>query len=161
METNATFEPANTESAIVLTGEAQGYLRKAGSWASFLGILGFIFCALLLLGAVFIGTLFTALANISPIYGQLPTAAAVGASVIIVLVDVLYFFFSLYLYQFGSSTKKGVTFTDSSEVTRGLAKLKSFFKLWGIVTIAVLCIYALEIVFVVIAGLKLASDQHS
>jgi hypothetical protein len=151
-ETNDQIVPEAPD-GIVLTPEAQIYLREAGKWANFLGIIGFIVCALFLILALFIGALFSVMAKLSPIYSQLPAAMGTVLSVIFILIDILYFFFALYLYQFGSRIKNGLMYMDANQVADALGKLKSFFKLAGIVTIVVLCIYALEIIGVVLVGI--------
>jgi hypothetical protein len=158
METNETIQPHENEPVFNLNNEAQTYLKEAGKWANFLSIVGFVMCGLLVIAALFVGTIFSALSNISPVYGQVPAAAAICVSVFIILVDLLYFFFALYLNQFAGKIKRGIAFTDVSQVTQGLGKLKSFFKLWGIVTIVVLCIYALEIIFFFVA--VVAASHH-
>ena len=159
METNETLEPQRTEPVLNLNDEAKSYLKEAGKWANFLSIVGFIICGLLFITAFFVGTIFSMLSSISSIYSQVPAAAGIFLSVIIILVDLLYFFFALYLNQFAAKVKRGIVFTDGSQLTQGLGKLKSFFKLWGIVTIVVLCFYALEMVFVVLA--IVTATRHS
>lgn len=154
METTETdVQPAQVpEPGLLLTNEAQYYLREVGKWANFLGIVGFIMCALFLLIGLFIGVIFSMLASISPMYSQIPSGVGTFISIIFILLDVLYFFFPLYLYQFAGKIKKGLFMGDADQVAQALSKLKSFFKLAAIVTIVMLCIYALEIIIVVIAG---------
>ena len=161
METNQTFEPMDPRAAIVLNQEAQTYLGHAGKWANFLSILGFIFCAFILIGALSLGAVFNKLQEMLPSPQTIMLAGLGGAmTVIFILIDILYFFFALYLYQFGSNVKKGLAFSDSIHVTTGLGKLKSFFKLWGIVTIIVLVIYIIIFAFAIIAGMNAASMMH-
>lgn len=153
MEVTENFEQPEAESGAILTFEAQGYLRESGKWAYFLGITGFVFCGLFLILSLFVGTIISVLASISPLYAGIPAGAGIGLSVIFILVDVLYFFFALYIYQFATKIKKGLLFADTESVTEALGKLKSFFKLWAIVTIVVLCLYALEIAGAIIIGI--------
>jgi hypothetical protein len=152
-ETELTTPAAQPQ--LVLGPEAQSYLREAGKWANFLAILGFIICAIILAVSFSIGGNIAKMATTVP--G--PMAAFVAGmggiiSVVYILMDVIYFLLSLYLYQFANQIKKGIMFTDNVQVTSALGKLKSFFKLWGIVTIVALCLYALAIivVIVVVAG---------
>jgi len=156
METTENYEMPGSRPGAVLTFEAQAYLREAGKWAGFLGIIGFIFCALFLIMALFVGTLFSILGKISPLYAGLPAIIGPIVTVVFILLDVLYFFFALYLYQFAGKMRTGLTFGDSDQVTDAFGKLKSFFKLWGIVTIVVLCLYALEIAGAIIAGIAMS-----
>ncbi|MCR8559797.1 DUF5362 domain-containing protein [Mucilaginibacter sp. BJC16-A38] len=81
-------------------------------------------------------------------------------TVFYLLIGLVYFFFSLYLYQFGSQVKKGIMFFDNNHVTGAFGKLKSFFKLWGILTIIILCLYALIIIGAIIFGAAAASMMN-
>src|ERR1700722_12282005 len=158
MDTNEPLAPLAGEPSLTLNNEAKAYLREAGKWASFLGILGFISCGILLIFSFFAGTIFTRASLVSP--NQFSTAmAGLGGFITFfyLLIDLFYFFFSLYLYQFGDRIKKGIMFTDNLHVTNAFGKLKSFFKLWGITTIVVLCLYILCIVGFIIFAIAVAS----
>jgi hypothetical protein len=91
-----------------------------------------------------------------------PYPAGMGGimSFIYILLAVFYFFFSFYLYQFGSRIKKGIFYNDGLAVSNALGKLKSFFKLWGITTIVILVFYALVIVIIVVVGVGAAALLH-
>lgn len=159
-ETEVNQVPA-PEPALILNFEAQSYLREAGKWANFLGILGFVACALILIASFTLGGIMAKMAEVSPGASSVMFAGMGGfVTVIYILIDVIYFFFSLYLYQFGSRIKKGIIYTDNMQVTNALAKLKSFFKLWGILTIIAMCLYALIIVIVIIVGVGASSMLH-
>jgi hypothetical protein len=67
-----------------------------------------------------------------------------------ILIAIFYFFVSLYTYQFGTKVKDGVTFGSSATVTDGLNKLKSVFKLVGIVTIVMMILYVFILIGVII-----------
>src|SRR5258708_775662 len=109
--------PVPQPQGVVLPPEALAYLRETGKWASFLSVMGFIFCGLFLLIAIFIGTVFTYLAKVSPGYNNVPQSAFSMMSVLYIGMDVLYFFFPFYLYRFADRVKKGVVFNDSFNVT--------------------------------------------
>lgn len=162
METTDNFEMADAAPRIALNYEAQNYLRESGKWAAFLGIIGFIFTGFIVLGALSIGAIMTTMSKLAPENPGFGMVAGMGGffSVIYLLAALLYFFFSLYLYQFGSRIKKGVMYGDQLHVTAALGKLKSFFKLWGILTIVALCVYALIIVCAIIFGLSASSMMN-
>ena len=154
METTEITEHSSHETPpeLVLTREAQFYLQESGKWANFLGIVGFILCGLFLIVALCIGALFSMLTKLSPAYSAIPSGIFPVFTVLFLLIDVLYFFFPFYLYQFGQKVKSGLFIMNKEIVAESLGKLKSFFKLAGIVTIVMLCLYALEIVGFVIIG---------
>ncbi len=145
--------PIPQPEGIVLSPEALTYLRETGKWASFLSVIGFVYCGFILVVAIFIGTFFSFMSRIQPAYGNMPQTAFGFVSVIYILLDVLYFFFPFYLYRFADKIKKGVVFSDSFHITQATENLKSFFKLWGIVTIIVLGLVILIFFFAIIVGL--------
>ena len=158
METNETFEPTGAEPGLILNHEAQGYLRESGKWAYFLGILGFIGSGLILLAAFFVNALF----SLSASYQQMPFPAGMRAvmSLAYILIAIFYFFFSYYLFQFGNRIKKGILFSNQTDVSKAMGKLKSFFKLWGITTIVIIALYVLMIIVFLVVGIGAASMMH-
>ena len=151
METTETTQPQYDNSApnsLVLLEDAQYYLQKAGQWARFLGIIGFIGAAFLLIAAFFVGAIFSTLSA----YQATPYPAGMGGIMgfFYVLIAVFYFFFSLYLYQFGNKIKAGIAYSDPIQVSNALSKLKSFFKMLGITTIVIIALYILIIIGVVV-----------
>ncbi|MFD0764121.1 DUF5362 family protein [Mucilaginibacter lutimaris] len=152
MEINETpVQPVPTEPQLILNEQAQYYLHKAGQWAYFLGIMGFVGTAFIAILALFVGTIFTTMATMNP---MMAAAAGAGGAVTVVylLIALVSFFFALYLYQFGDRIKKGITFKNNEEVTLALSKLKSFFKLWGIFAIVYLSFMALFIIIGILGG---------
>ena len=151
MEETFTTEPQTPEQpqGIVLAQDAQFFLLGAGKWARFLGIMGFIGTGFVVLCALFIGTIMSAMSSFSPAG---PMAAVPGGflTFIYILIAIFYFFISLYTYQFGTRVKEGVTFGSATAVTDGLGKLKSVFKMIGITTIVMLVLYFFIIIGVII-----------
>ncbi|MES2268929.1 MAG: DUF5362 family protein [Bacteroidota bacterium] len=145
-------QPLSPEPQIILNEQAQYYLLKAGQWAYFLGIMGFIGTAFIAIMALFVGTIFTTMAAMNPLMAGAAAGAGGAATVMYLLIALVSFFFALYLYQFGDRIKKGVTFKSQEEITQALGKLKSFFKLWGIFTIIYLSFIALFMVIAILGG---------
>ncbi|WP_114938986.1 DUF5362 family protein [Mucilaginibacter endophyticus] len=158
-----TYEaPLTPKNELILTPEAQSYLLTSGKWATFLGILGFIFCGLFLLLALSMGTIMSKVASMQPYNPATAMMAGMGGgiTVVYVLLDLLYFFFALYLYQFATKVKAAINFSDSIHLTAGLKKLKSFFKLWGIVTIVIIALYVLGIICVIAFAASMGAAMH-
>ena len=155
-ETNQPQHDHGAPNSLVLLEEAQYYLQKAGQWARFLGIMGFIGSGLMAILSFFIGSIMGGLAmrqgNIYP--------AGMGGIMgfFYLLIAVLYFFVSLYLYQFGTNAKAGLAFNDPIQVSKSLEKLKSFFKTLGITTIVMMALYVLIIIGVIV-GISIGSSM--
>jgi hypothetical protein len=152
-ETNDPITPAEPV-GLVLTEEAQYFLREAGRWARFLGIMSFIGAGFVFLIAIFFGAFTSLMSSYS--YNRRPFPPVLGGGLGFVLytgVAVICFFIALYLYQFGNSIKQAIEFSDSQDLTIAFGKLKSFFKLKGIIVIIFVSLYALIILGVIIAFL--------
>jgi hypothetical protein len=145
---------------LLITEDAKYFLSKAGQWANFLGIMGFIGTGLIALMALFVGTIFTTLSQVNPMMGAV---AGMGSlfTVIYLLIAVFNFFFALYLYQFGDKIKRAVLYSSSEEATLAFTKLKSFFKLWGITTIVIISFYVLIFLFAIIGGAAALMGTHN
>ena len=133
-----------------LSSEDKNYLHSAARWARFLGIVGFVGTAFMLIATLLImvlglGSVFSALTADSP-YGGIAKGMASFMTIFLLGIVVLYFFMSLYMYNFGTKTKLAVEQDDSTTMTEGLKNLKSLFKLWGIVAAVFIGLYALQIV---------------
>lgn len=144
------FQPDN-HPVITLNADSRYFLYTAGRWASFLAIMGFILSGLIAIIAIFAGSVFATLGRLG---GSAAMPAGVGGliTVIYLMFAVIHFFFALYLYQFATRIKDGITYMNEQQVTSALGKLKTFFKYWGILVIVILSIYILAIIGVIIAA---------
>ena len=134
-----------------ITDEVRGYLAESAKWGKFLAILGYIGVGLMLLAAV--GMM--AMGSASELYpGMGMNMGAFG--LIYVVIAAFYFFPVYYLHQFSLKIKQGLTSEDPQSITAGFQNLKSLFKFMGIFTIVILSIYALILVFAMVAGLATA-----
>ncbi|QEE50732.1 hypothetical protein FUA48_14445 [Flavobacterium alkalisoli] len=153
MENNSAFESFELQ----LTNESKDFLREAGKWANFLGILGFVGLGLIVIvafGVMAMGNAFSsAMGAASPMGGL--GGALVG--VIYLLMALLYFFPVLYLYRFGSRVKKAFANNDSAMLTSSFESLKSHYKFVGILAIIMLSFYALAFIIAIVGGLAAAS----
>jgi len=159
-ETPGQTLPEQPKLELILGEEAKHFLHTAGRWANFLGILGFIGTGFIVIIAFFIGTLFSYLNRLNPVASTLPSGIAGLMTFFYLLIAVLYFFISYYLYQFGTSIKSGTLFNDSALAAKAFKNLKSHFKLIGITTIVVISIYILLLIVVLIVGIGAATSLN-
>lgn len=130
------------------------YLAEAAKWGKFLSILGFIFCALIIIMGLFAGTI------MSGVFSQLETESAAGLGSIsttvimiyYILIAILYFFPCLFLFNFSSKMQTAIRNNDQIYLNNSFRNLKSLFKFWGILTIILLCIFVIAIIFVAAVG---------
>ena len=156
METaEETLEPL-PEQPLIISEESKLYLVQAGKWATFLGIVGFVFTGLLTMAIVSMGIYISnirrvPMADIVPLMNFLFVIMAI----FYVIMATVTIFFSLYLYKFGTTVKAGILYNDAFKTNAAFSKLKSFFKLSGVTTIIVLILYALMFLFIIFGGLTM------
>jgi hypothetical protein len=122
------------------------YLNEAAKWAKFLAVLGFIICALLILTAVFAGTFLAS--SFSQVDSELSSLGSIGSGFITVwflLVALLYFFPSFYLFNFASKMQTALRNNDQINLNNAFKNLKSCFKFWGVLFFMILSFFSLVI----------------
>lgn len=124
-------------------------LREAAKWGKFLGIMGFIFCGLLVIIGFFAGTIFSR--AFSQMGGDMKMGMGSFMTIIYILIAILYFFPCLYLFNFSTKMQRALQENDQGSLADSFKNLKSCFKFLGIMTIVILAFYVLAII-VAIAG---------
>jgi hypothetical protein len=132
-----------------------GYLRETAKWGKFLSIVGFVVTGLIVLIALFAGSLFAKLAAFSA-NGQsaLPEGLSIFITIIYLAIAVLYFFPCFYLFKFSNKAKLAIEVNEQVSLNEAFGNLKSCFKFIGITTIILLAVYGLALVAVVIVGVS-------
>lgn len=156
MDNTELLDSNYTGSGLVVTDEAKAYFREAARWSTFLGILGFVMSGLLVLAGIGASVAMSALGGSSDFSTLGFNPAFLGLFYIIL--GVIYIFPSLYMYNFGSKTKRGIDGNDQAAAVEGWRNLKSFFRFMGIFAIIALVVYALAIIGIGVFGAYAASN---
>ena len=146
-------QPAGTNLfELQLDPSSLNYLNESARWARFLAIIGFISCGLMIIVGVFFGSVMSGLMTNA---GSESAAVMSGGffSIIYILISLLLFFPSLYLFNFSSKMRKAFQQNDQLILTDSLKNLKSFFKFYGIFTVIILSIYALALIAAIFGAL--------
>lgn len=133
---------SSTPSGLKLNNYAKEFLKETAKWASFLSIIGFIGIGLMVIMALFFGTVFSSLSG----FEDAGIGAELGGGFIMVtylVMAVLYFFPVYYLYKFSVNMKKALYTNDDDVLATAFEKLKSHYKFLGILTIVILSLYIL------------------
>jgi len=127
------------------------YLGETARWAKFLSIVGFIMCGLMIVLALFAGTLMATLSRFRSNDALQGIAGMGGAfvSLIYIVVALLYFFPCLYLFNFAGKMQTALRNNDQTSLNASFGQLKSCFKFVGILTIIVLSFYILVAIVVI------------
>ena len=122
---------------VAINSQISGFLKETAKWANFMAIVSFVMLGLMVLGA------FGFMALGSSIGG----GSAVAAGVLYLLLTLLYFFPTLYLFNFAKKIKLGLNSSIQSEVELAFENLKKMFKYMGILMVIMLSVYALVLLF--------------
>ena len=131
-----------------LSSEDKGYLDTASKWAKFLGIMGFIFTGFIIIAALFMFTLDSSLS--SAFGGNSPISGGVlgfGVGSLYILLALPYFFISLYMYRFAIKTQTALYSSNDVALTEAFKNLRNFFRLMGILIVAILVLYLVVVLF--------------
>src|SRR5450755_1753744 len=96
------MEQSTESSLFTLQIDHQGssFLGETARWAKFLAILGFISCGLIVLAAIFAGSIFSMISRENNV--SLAGGFGTAVSVVYILLALLYFFPCFYLFNFAS-----------------------------------------------------------
>ena len=143
-----------------ITDEALGFLKSSTGWAQFLAVVNFICCGLLIL----FGIILLVLSFVMPAgmmasgfktasMGALTGGMLVFMSIFYLVMGGIGFVVAYYLYKFASASKRAVLMKDSDLLTQGIFALNKYFKITGILTIAILVLTFMWIPISVIIAL--------
>ena len=149
MEETSVFEKFELH----LEQSAKDFLKETAKWAYFLSILGFIGVGLMVVLALFAGTLFSTLGSTIPGMGAMGGSFGVLIGVFYFALAAIYFFPVYYLNKFATNAKRAFRENDSEALTNSFEYLKSHYKFIGIFTLSIMILYGLILVFAVIGGL--------
>lgn len=138
--------------------QSNSYLSEAAKWGKFLAIMGFIFCGLLVIAALFAGTLMATM--MSGLGSAESAGAAVGGGIITfayIIIALIYFFPCLYLFNFASKMQTALRSSQQELLNISFRNLKACFKFMGILMIIALAFWALAFIIAIGAGMAAGS----
>jgi len=138
-----------------LDQQAVNYLSEAARWSRLLSIVGFIYCGLMAVCGLFLGSMMTRM-MMSSIGGNDAVMSGVGTAFVsffIILMALILFFPAYYLFNFSTKVRRALHNNDQAVLTDSLKNLKSFFKFCGILVIIVLSFYALALISAIIGAM--------
>lgn len=147
MEETSVFEKFELQ----LDQTAKDFLKETAKWAYFLSIVGFVGIGLMLVIAVFAGTIFASMG--SAMGGAFGSSFGAAMGFVYVFIAAIYFFPVYYLFKFSVNAKRAFRDNDSEALSNSLGYLKSHYKFIGIFMAAILALYALIFVFGIIGAL--------
>jgi len=136
-----------SEAQLSFTEKSKRFLSEAGKWGKFISILGFIGIGLMVIFAIFAGTMFSNL----PGGEELPFPGAVF-SLIYLVIAALYVFPVLYLFRFSTKIREALNSNNEATLEYAFENLKSHYKFVGILAVVMIGIYILAFLVAIIVG---------
>jgi heme/copper-type cytochrome/quinol oxidase subunit 2 len=147
-------QPSNTSLFdLHLDQSSIDYLNETARWSRLLSIIGFIYCGFMVIIGLFFGSMMSRLMSGMGGETAMPAMSGVFFSFFFILMSLILFFPSYYLFNFSSKMRRAIRNNEQDSLTDSLKNLKSFFKFYGIVVIIVLSFYALVIIATVIGAM--------
>lgn len=149
MEHNSPFESFELQ----ISSAAQHFLKTAAGWAMFLSIVGFIFLAFGLLGAL-------SMMAMGSVMDSMPGGpASVGFSgsafgIFMLIYVIIMFFPVLYLFRFSTAARQAVNDSSTEGMTRSFSHLKNYFLWSGLLTIFFIVSYIALIAVAIGSGIR-------
>ena len=135
--------------------QSNSYLSEAAKWGKFLSIMGFIFCALFVIVALFAGTaIATSMSSFSATSSGAGVMSGTIVTVVYILIALVYFFPCLYLFNFSSKMQAALRGNQQDVLNTSFRNLKSCFKFMGVLMIIMLCFWILAIIVAIGAAVS-------
>lgn len=149
-------ETQNTSpSGLGIDQNSKDHLMEAATWARFLAIVGFVICALVAIAGIFAASIIDqAMSRFGENEFGAVNMKGFGTmlSFIYICIAVLYFFPCLFLFRFANGIKAAFNNYEQDALNKSFRNLKVMFRFVGILTIIVLCLYALGLLMTVVTG---------
>lgn len=123
---------------LLINDNTQANIIASARWGKFLSIVGFVACALMLVGGIYMMTVMSQLSA----YGYVSEATKY-AGVAYIICAIIMVFPCLYLNKFSTKAQEAIRSTSQDSLDMAFINLKSMFKFYGIVTIVFLVLFAL------------------
>ena len=129
-------------------------MLEMARWTKFLGILGFIFLAIILLACIGVAASFSTL---SGQYGELLGSMGAAGFIFIYLFTAAIVFYPTYaLYRYSVTIKKAVLASNQQLFNNAVRYLKNMFKYQAILAITIIAVYG---VLILVIGIGMGMKQ--
>jgi hypothetical protein len=135
-----------------IDAESHSHLLETAKWAKFLGIVGFIICAVIVLLSIFAASFMAALTGGGALGAPVPAGLGMMMSVMYFIIAVIYFALSLYVYRFAVKMKQALLGTDQLSFNQGLYHLKMVYRISGIIMIIYLGLMVIGLILTLAAA---------
>ena len=137
---------------LVIDSQLKFFLKETAKWGKFLSIVGFVLCGIIALLAILMLFLGGSISTVMSKIGLMGSMVRGFIAFIYLLMALLYYFPSKYLFDFSIYIKQALLHNDQESLTYAFSRMKSLYRFWGILMIILLSFYAIIILFAVAVG---------
>lgn len=130
-----------TENQIYITDQSKKYLLSTAKWGKFFAILGFVFSGLMVLLGLSFGSIMSFLPYQDPMMDR--SFFSTIFFLIYVIMGVIYFVPSLFLFKYAKYSKNAILTNNNSELELAHKNQNKMYWFWGVCTLIILGLYAL------------------
>lgn len=138
---------------LIITEDMRSYIYDMAKWANFLGIVGFVISAFMLMAALTIGTAINANPEFAKMLGQFGTMGGTTLSIVFLFYGFVIFYPSLLMVKYAAKAKNGVLYGEQKSLDDAMNKLKSLFKFFGILAIIFIGLYLMTLASTIFGGI--------
>jgi hypothetical protein len=138
------------ETDLIVDSTISAHLKETAVWSKFLAVIGFIYSALVALGAIFAASMFARLTG-NATGGSNGLLAGGMVGIIYLGLAGIVFFMSMYLFRFAKNTQLALKTNDQETLIAAFKNMKIYFRFAGIITVVVLIITVLGIMGLMLA----------
>lgn len=142
-----------TTGDIKFSEAAQQSLLTTAKWSKFMAIVGFVFCALMVIIGLFAGALFSTMGE--GLTTAENTIVSGVMSFMYIIFSLLYIYPTYQLYKFSTNAIAAINGQDAELLTESMDRMKKCFKFMGIMTAIVIGLYVIGFIFGGMATLML------
>lgn len=136
-----------------ISEDIRSFIYDTSKWTRLLAIVGFVTSALIAISALSVGAVLNTLSATNPANPMLQMNP-LFLTLAYLIFALITFYPSYLLLKFSTSAKQAVLYADQPSLHTAMAKLKSFFKFYGVLTIIGIAIYGLAIIAMIAFGLS-------
>lgn len=139
---------------LTIDEEAKAQLLETVRWTKFIAIMGFVFLGLLVIFGLFASAGISMMSEMSGVSGMrgLGGALGVGMMIVYLLVGLLNFFPTYYLYKYSVLIKPAIHSGNQEQFNLALSYQRRMYKFIGVLFLIVVAIYAIMFIFMIIGA---------
>ena len=134
---------------LILDAEGSYNLMQIARWGKFLAVAGIVFMAIMLL--VLVGLAFILFGYPDSLTSETATKAIMNGIIMLIMIGI-YIYPTYALYKFAVQSKVAINSGDQQLFNSSVRYLKGLFKFMGILTLVMICLYALIFILAIVAG---------